>query len=276
MKKILAATDLSPRSDRAMARARRLAAVTGAELVLLHVVDEDLPAAVLSRRSDEAEELVQNALAVIGADVPAGVPTRVIVEVGHVEHLLPQIARREGADLVVIGSHRNRGLAEMLGPPTLVRLLKALDAPVLVAVGSGTFDYERVVVGWDFSSAGEAALAQARAVAPGVTPQLVHARAMTEVGMGAGYGAVAAVAPEVRRQLEADLDAAAAKVEGGATTRVIDANASRAMLIAAEEGADLLALGQHARSGIARFFLGATAETVALQAPCDVLIAPPG
>ena len=48
--RIVAATDLSPRSDRAFERAVQLARSLGAHLTLLHVISDELPSAVL--RSD--------------------------------------------------------------------------------------------------------------------------------------------------------------------------------------------------------------------------------
>ncbi len=44
MKRLLIATDLSPRSERALARGLRLARQHGAELRVLHVVNDALPA----------------------------------------------------------------------------------------------------------------------------------------------------------------------------------------------------------------------------------------
>ena len=42
--------------------------------------------------------------------------------------------------------------------------------------------------------------------------------------------------------------------------------------IAGEEGADMIVLGTHGRSGMARMLMGSVAETVVRRAPCAVLV----
>lgn len=50
-------------------------------------------------------------------------------------------------------------------------------------------------------------------------------------------------------------------------------SAGRALCeIAEDEGADLLILGSHGRSGLSRVFLGSVAEKVVRHAPCPVLV----
>src|SRR5690606_16832914 len=57
--RIVAATDLSVRSQRAVRRAGLLARDKGAELILLHVVDDDQPARLVDTASREAQEYLQ-------------------------------------------------------------------------------------------------------------------------------------------------------------------------------------------------------------------------
>ena len=42
--------------------------------------------------------------------------------------------------------------------------------------------------------------------------------------------------------------------------------------IAGEEGVDMIVLGTHGRSGMARMLMGSVAETVVRRAPCAVLV----
>ena len=58
MRRLLAATDLSPRSDRAARRAADLARSLGAELLLLYVVDDDQPASLAEAERREALALL--------------------------------------------------------------------------------------------------------------------------------------------------------------------------------------------------------------------------
>jgi nucleotide-binding universal stress UspA family protein len=61
---ILAATDFSPRSDRAIRRAGLLAAEFAAALTIVHVVDDDKPANLVAEETKSAEsaldQLIRN------------------------------------------------------------------------------------------------------------------------------------------------------------------------------------------------------------------------
>ncbi|MEL7183891.1 MAG: universal stress protein, partial [Pseudomonadota bacterium] len=165
---ILVATDLSPRSDIALRRAAQLAHATGAELHVVHILDEDLPAALLN---DQSAAIEAGLTAMIDLeDWPAGVVPRVDVEVGHLARMVPKLVAERKAGLIVMGSHRDRGLADLMGQPTLARLMAAVDVPILVAVSSaGGAAWSKAIVGWDFSPAAKAAAQLAKTLAPDVT-----------------------------------------------------------------------------------------------------------
>lgn len=57
--RFLAATDLSPRSDRAVERAVQLAGARKAHLTVLHVVSDELPRSILRSAVAEAEQVLQ-------------------------------------------------------------------------------------------------------------------------------------------------------------------------------------------------------------------------
>ena len=66
MRTFLAASDLSTRSDRAVAQAAHLAARTGARLVLLNVVDDELPAAVFNEERNLSLRILEETAARLG------------------------------------------------------------------------------------------------------------------------------------------------------------------------------------------------------------------
>ena len=73
MKRILAATDFSTRSQRAVRRAARLARQTGAELTLLHIVDEE-PEHLVSLEKSESRKILEEQIASIDELRDAGLP----------------------------------------------------------------------------------------------------------------------------------------------------------------------------------------------------------
>jgi nucleotide-binding universal stress UspA family protein len=277
MHRILVTTDLSARSDRALLRAARLANERGAKLRILHVCDDDLPAALLKARCDEAETVLR--AMVEETPILKEAAPEIEVEPGHPDKLVPKVARDHEADLVVLGSHRGRGLGELLGSPSLVRLLRGLEVPVLVVAGRTELAYGAVSVGWDFSPAAESAAHLAATLAPEAEITLVHAW-MDTIGTGPFGGEVSTMLPvQEQDRLRGDMMRAGAALglaSGSPAAEVVLGPPGSVLRHRASEGkADLLAVGRHARSGFARWLLGETAVDVALTAECDVLVAPP-
>lgn len=60
--KLLIATDLSARSDVALQRAIALAGPLNAELLVLHVIDSELPQILQSRQKDQARDVLHHTL----------------------------------------------------------------------------------------------------------------------------------------------------------------------------------------------------------------------
>ena len=110
----------------------------GADLVLLRVISSasppssDAPArptesgATLLARSARAE------LATLCAQVPADVGVGVRVAFGAPWQVIGEVARAEGAALIVVGAHDRRPLDGLLGTTT-ARVLNHADRSVLVA-----------------------------------------------------------------------------------------------------------------------------------------------
>jgi len=59
MKRVLVASDLTPRSVKALERTLILAKQIGAEVYVVHVVDADLPATISQQQRQAAEQQLQ-------------------------------------------------------------------------------------------------------------------------------------------------------------------------------------------------------------------------
>ena len=272
MEPILVATDLSARSDRAVTRAARLARAMGRPLHLFAAVGDDLDAAEALERSEDVLALLEhvgaNGEGMRGLDVTAS------AEVGRAVTLVPEAAQARNAALVVLGSHRNRGLGEVVGTPTLVRIVRALEQPALVAVGRPNAEYGSVVVGWDFSHASEAALRMAGAVAPEAELTVLNATHEPYSGLGT-VGAVGhTLSPARREEMAAEIAAAIPEdLRGRTAAPEVRMGAPVQALLDAR--ADLVAVGRHQRSGLVRMLLGETSSELILISPSDVLVTPP-
>lgn len=281
MTKILLATDLSERSDQALNRAARLANHLGSELHVLHVVDEGLPSRI-------AQEVRKNSIEFL-SEQTAGLETlgsdriRIDVKFGHAWETVVKTADIEGADFVVLGMHRNRGLIELFQGTTLDRVVKASRKPVIVVTDSVSEEYKNVVVGTDFSTKSIDLVSAATMISSQDPLLLVHAYHIPFKGLTMRTNSQGDISQRERDQIEKPLVDQMAKFvadlpkgltppntvirEGGATA-VIETEARA-------NHADLIVLGVHARSGFAQTLLGSTAREILSNAPCDLLLVPP-
>ena len=78
---------------------------------------------------------------------------------------------------------------------------------------------------------------------------------------------------KVREMIETHLDADAPKLE--IIVRHHPSPAEALCAFAGDQGADLIVVGAHRRSGLGRILLGSVAESVVRRAPCDVLVVRP-
>ena len=94
MKRLLAATDLSSRSDRAVRRSAELARVLGAQLFLLHFVEDDLPTGVRGAGRQEATiQLLEQTLSLPGVN---DIDPRILVRAGGLSDSLVHAAETGG------------------------------------------------------------------------------------------------------------------------------------------------------------------------------------
>lgn len=280
MIKILVATYLSERSAHAVQRAVQLIRRQGGgEWSLLHVIDDDAPAAHVQRQVQQAESLLQSQAERLGEQ--AGSVPRVIVATGEAATLIVEGARGMGADLLVVGAHRKSALRDFFVGTTLERVVRSSHLPVLRVNGPVTHEYRQALVAMDLSRTSQQALKRARDLGLASLDKLSVASAVEPVA--AGVVMEAGISAEVlenqrellRQQLVERLDALGATlsherllVQVGSPEGVVGEALS-------QSGADLLVLGTHAREGVSRFFLGSVASRLLGTLDCDALIVPP-
>jgi universal stress protein A len=115
---ILVAVEADEEADRLLARAHDLAHLFGAELSVLNVVEPmpmdlngDLgviPMNLSGEMSEQARKTLQPLCAAHGL-----APARLRIAVGQITSTILDVAQELGADLVILGHHRQRGLAAL-------------------------------------------------------------------------------------------------------------------------------------------------------------------
>jgi nucleotide-binding universal stress UspA family protein len=137
MRKILVGLDGSPRSADVLDAAVRLARATSARLQLFRAVGvpPEVPAIALSVAPGELEKLLLDearvALEALARTLPVELVTGESVALGTPWSAICEAARREEADLVVIGSHGYGGVDRLLGT-TAAKVVNHADRSVLV------------------------------------------------------------------------------------------------------------------------------------------------
>ncbi len=138
--KILVATDGSEASLKAGRTAVTIAARLGAELVVVHVVDDDVVKELchsLGRDENQARQALAESARKYVSEIEKLAQQGSVKVVGLVEHGTPhevilKLADREKADLVVMGKIGRRGLRRALAGSVTRRAIDLAEIPVLV------------------------------------------------------------------------------------------------------------------------------------------------
>jgi nucleotide-binding universal stress UspA family protein len=279
-RKILLATDLSCRCDRALDRAVLLAAQWGAELIAAYVVDpaEQRPyrfgrTVPAWHRQPSAVERMRWRL---HRDLAGGADNiRIIVEEGDPAEQLLAIAAREECDLIVSGIARDETLGRIFIGNTVNRLVRGSPVPVLIVRNRARAPYRTAVVATDFSEASMQALLATDTLLPGAYLTLFHGYDIPFAGYldDADYR-------KILGNMEKDLgtkfmsDPRVSDALRGRTSIIIDHGSIARLLgeYVEDQNVDLTVIGSHGRSALFDTFIGSTAKTLVENLNGDLLI----
>ena len=292
-KTILAATDQVAERDRLVETAAQLAAANRGRLVILHVLES---ASTPNRRrvihyatgrdqqyDREYERQIQRQLRIAHqAAIDAAPVSQVRLAIGYPWEEILRQARRDIADLIVMGPHSGRafrkGVVRMVGHvgSTAEGVIRREKCPVMIVnphLPHPDLRFKRILVGIDFSEACECALCFAGRLAKFYGAH-VFAFHMLPIPPYPKY---------TRRDYEADRSRANERlmyfcreylegtdwnghVRGGAQPH-------RALLDrAAKARADLIVLGSHTRRLQGKWYPGSAVERVSYRANCPVIV----
>ncbi|AMN44124.1 universal stress protein [Rhodoplanes sp. Z2-YC6860] len=282
--KILAATDFSTRSNRALRQAGLLASPVNAQLHVVHVVDDDQPEDLIRLEKKEAERILEEQ----SASMPElkGVDVRLMVVTGDPFAAILKTAEDVKADLVVLGSHRKQMLLDIFIGTTIERVVRKGAFPVLMVNHEAQRKYEKVIVPVDMSdpSAHAIQVALSRGLLTDKGATLVHAFTALAAGkmslVGTDQASINSYIASERQRVTDELVAFLVskdlgdrsrwklRVEEGGAMEII----SRAV---AQLGADLLVMGTHGRSGLLKALIGSVTEEALRSLNVDILAVPP-
>jgi len=289
---VVAATDFSSTAARALQQAAELAHERGARLVLVHVtglqpfsLGGPRPAALPPDFESAVREAAQKRLDAAAAEVPVeGLEMETVLENGTPSERLVEVAEREHADLVVLGTRGLSGLRHLLLGSTASAVVRGAPCPVLTVHPGDEVslrDLRTVVVPTDFSEDADHAVDElGRLFGPHargarvVLLHVYHLPLLLEPLFG-DVRVIPASFDEISGQLREDLEPAAERLRAAGFEVDVDVregDPSAVVVQRAEDlGADLVAMGTRGRSGLRHVLLGSTAERVVQHASCPVL-----
>lgn len=280
--RILAGTDLSSRADRALSRAALVAATAGAELLVLHAVDDDQPRRLVEAERREATAILGEQVAALGpARKPPIVP---LIEEGDPFEAILRVAETWDAELIVLGEHRRRPLRDIFAGTTVERVMRHGCRPVLMVNRPPAGPYRHVLAATDLSE--HAARAVRTAARLGLLDQarLTLLHAFEPPGLGALALADAPAAAVAAHEADAASEAAAGLAASVAALglpfrpdqRAVAGRAASAIAQAADRSRpDLVVIGTAGAGFLRRAILGSVAAEVLATVRCDVLAVPP-
>jgi universal stress protein E len=281
--RVLAATDFSTRSQRALRRAGLLARDTRAELTLVHVVDDDQPQDLIAMERREAERILAEQISAIAEF--RSVQCRSMVATGDPFDVILRTAADLNADLIVMGAHRKQFLRDVFVGTTIERVIRTGPHPVLMVNNEATGrPYRTVLAPVDMSgpSANALKVAQTLGLIEGAHVTLAHAfhplakgkMVMAGLDQASIDEYIASQRQTARDELSGFL--AAAGLGGtGWSRRVEEGRAFETISRAVEETRpDLLIIGTHGRSGLMKLLLGSVTEEVLRSLNVDILVVP--
>lgn len=280
---ILAATDFSTRSQRAVRRAGLLARDSGAELTLVHVVDDDQPSDLVALESREAQRILGEQIGAL-AEL-RGLPSRALVVAGDPFDGILRAASSTAADLIVMGAHRKQLLRDILVGTTIERVIRTGPVPVLMVNREVEQPYRTALAPVDLSEpsvnairtgmalglSGGARLALVHAFLPLAKGQMFYAGLSRETIDGYVADEGLRATKELIAFLEANgLDGygQSMRVDEGAPFEVISK-------VVEQSSPDVLIMGTHGRTGIVKALLGSVTEEVLRSLDVDILAVPP-
>lgn len=287
-RKVLLATDLSARGDRALERAVAVASGQNAQLLIVHAFEEveettltyRVPSAPSWRRPPDALAIMKQRIRQsLRADL-AGMAdhSSLYIEAGDPAEVIERIATSESVDLIITGIAREGLFATrpvILGR-TVEQLLRRMPVPVLIVRNRAYAAYQHIVVATDFSAPSAHALQMALRFFPAQPLYLLHASeapyptfAPDPDRHAEGYREIRST--EIQEFLASiylppeDRSRVVPLIEPGPVREIVREYVQ-------VRGADLVVLGTRGRGAVLEALLGSSAKSILATLPCDALV----
>ena len=279
MKKLLVATDLSSRSDRAVLRAIKLAKELKASLIIIHVIDDEMPRGIINDAEKSAKKEIDLCLKGKTKDLKPEIK----ICTGNVYSQILKVVSEENVDLIILGIHRHTNKNHPIIGHVIERLMHASHKPLLVVRDRFESNYTKILSALDFNNHSKKSLEIAFKLFHDSQFYLLHTYQVPFLGfMGASNNfeeqiianSVADLKEIVDELLKKDLKTNEIKTSPIKIKQII--KKGYIFDILQEEiqylKPDLLVLGSHGRSTLARSIVPSDTNDILANPPCDILV----
>jgi nucleotide-binding universal stress UspA family protein len=261
--RLLVTSDGSTESEHAFAAMMPVVRSDDPEVTVLYVVEHP----------EDADQAPARIVKACDALCGNGVNARIKIRTGKPADEIVKLGNR--TDLVVMATHGRGGLKRVLMGSVTEAVVRRLDVPILVTrPGTPIHRWNRLVVALDGSPRGEQILQDVVPLARRLRASVDLVQSVLPPIMMSGLGDTPGVqiAENPRPYLEGVKSRLSS--EGVAAAVVVLEGRAGAELLRylQEQGASLLCMTTHGRTGLARALLGSIADEVIRHAPCPVLL----
>jgi nucleotide-binding universal stress UspA family protein len=283
--RIAVGVDTHPEGRDAVVLGRTIAAVTGAELMLVAVHPDPLVVLPEELNWESVERQAAETLRKARDSWAPG--ARMVVECDlSVPRALDRIVRREHRDLLVVGSSRHASEGRVRIGKRTRQLLSGFKSALAIAPrgmhDKPTPQLRRIGVGFDGGGESDAALALAGSIARAAGAEL-HLCSVVDDRLPLIPWPVGSTNPAATRWEEtvlAEMDAlrdfglSGARATGASARTEVHRGRPADALLKLSEAVDLLVIGSRRWGPVARLLLGSTGEALAHDAACPLLVVP--
>jgi nucleotide-binding universal stress UspA family protein len=264
---VLAATDLTARSDRAIDRAFLLSDQLSRPVHVVHAIESDSES-----NTAEIERKLRESLPEGSREV------RVFLPQGNVPEAIGKVAEECGAALICVGPARFNSLKDFFLGTAVDYIAREVERPLLVVKQRPRKSYSSIIFATDFSDNSRRALQKAASLFPDARFHLLHAFHVPY----AAWNRDEYVKEELQSEEQGAMDdfiaslVDVAGLDDRVDGRVARGNLFEGIYEAAEEfGANLVAFGTHGESGFRHATIGSVANELLTNLTLDSLIIQP-
>ncbi|MBT8303915.1 MAG: universal stress protein [Bacteroidia bacterium] len=273
MKKIIVPIDFSQHSEYALKTAARMAKKANSEIIVLHML-EISQAVLTTTDSEQSSKAVfflklaeQRFDEFLDKDYLDGVKITPLVKHFKVFSEVNDVAKEQGADLIIMGSHGSSGFREVFVGSNTEKVVRHSDIPVLVVKNAPQeTGYEKVVFACDLSKDSINPYKKAKEMFErlGTKMQVLYVN-LPSISFRSST--------EIEQKAKDFFNLADGNLDGMEYVNFIsDYSVEKGVLNFSNKiGADLISVPTHGRKGLAHFFEGSITEDIANHSKLPVM-----